>query len=228
MIADSLRQRQRHPAAEGTHSLPAEVIETTNTLVVVVNAMADQPSFLSCLGHFSYPHRVSPHSFSAPQSRYTHTAVLMRVPVGRRKKKKTRFTCCIWMSHYNMQMGDDEPKRARAEKNKIKKKANNLLRRWIEEERAFSPAALSQIPETTTRSKGEEEDEEEERLLSYMCTGERREELLIFLRNVSIFSPVYLVSPVSSPQQSQQQHKPTIYTTGTIDYTSTHRDGGAK
>jgi KaiC/GvpD/RAD55 family RecA-like ATPase len=63
------------------------------------------------------------------RSHDTHTAVLMRVPVGRRKKKKTRFTCCIWMSHYNMQMDDDEPKRARAENKKIKKKANNLLRR---------------------------------------------------------------------------------------------------
>jgi hypothetical protein len=30
--SDSLRQRRRHPAAEGAHSLPVDVIETTNTL----------------------------------------------------------------------------------------------------------------------------------------------------------------------------------------------------
>jgi hypothetical protein len=126
-----------------------------------------------------------------------------------------------------MQMGDDEPKRARAENKKIKKKANNLLRRWIEEERAFSPAALSQIPETTTRSKGEEEEEEEERLLSYICTGERREErwAAYFLRNVSIF-PLFISSLQSVLHSSRNNNTNPLYIHyGYYRLYYTHRDG---
>lgn len=98
-----------------------------------------------------------------------------------------------------MQMGDDEPKRARAENNKKKKKANNLLRgesRGGGERERFLQC-YPKYPRQQTRSKGEEES-------SRLCAQEK-DELLIFSERLSL-SPVYLVSP----QSQQQQHKPTI------------------
>jgi hypothetical protein len=219
--SDSLRQRRRHPAAEGAHSLPVDVIETTNTLVVV-NTMADQPSFLSCLGHFSYSHLASLLIRFLRRSHDTHTTVLMRVPVGRRKKKKKkmRFTCCIWMSHYNMQMGDDEPKRARAE-NKIKKRPTIF---WGGESRRRERFLQQPYPKYPRQQPGQREKKKKKKRRDFSRIyvqerEEKRDELLIFSETLASFPCLSRLSSQFSTAVATTTQTHYIYTTGTIDYT---------